>query len=133
MNTQMYAFALRNTIVNHTRGCVVKILYPTLPRFQSKMAIVWDRSIGRNAKIMKIAVQRIDKLQGSHKNLIIKFHDFSMTIYAIFHDARKANTENNRTYASHTRKESQISFQTENKQSKMVCLPRYGIIGTSRV
>ena len=45
MNTQMYAFALPNTTVNHIRGCVVKILYPTLPRFQSKMAIVWDRSI----------------------------------------------------------------------------------------
>ena len=44
-NTKMYAFALRNTTVNHIRGCVVKILYPTLPRFQSKMAIVWDRSI----------------------------------------------------------------------------------------
>ena len=56
--------------------------------------------------------------QGSHRNLIIKFHDFSMTIYAIFHDARKANTENNRTYSSHTRKESQIYFQTENKESK---------------
>ena len=41
----MYAFALRNTTVNHIRGCVVKILYPTLPRIQSKMAIVWDRSI----------------------------------------------------------------------------------------
>ena len=41
----MYAFALRNTTVNHIRGCVVKILYPTLPRFQSKMAIVWDRSM----------------------------------------------------------------------------------------
>ena len=38
-------FSLRNTTVNHIRGCVVKILYPTLPRFQSKMAIVWDRSI----------------------------------------------------------------------------------------
>ena len=48
MNTQMYAFALRKTTVNHIRGCVVKILYPTLPRFQSKMAIVWDRSIGPN-------------------------------------------------------------------------------------
>ena len=47
-NTQMYAFALRNTTVNHIRGCVVKILYPTLPRFQSKMAIVWDRSIANN-------------------------------------------------------------------------------------
>ena len=46
MNTQMYDFALRNITVNHIRGCVVKILYPTLPRFQSKMAIVWDRSIG---------------------------------------------------------------------------------------
>ena len=45
----MYAFALRNTTVNHIRGCVVKILYPTLPRFQSKMAIVWDRSINGNA------------------------------------------------------------------------------------
>ena len=45
MNTQMYAFALRKTTANHIRGCVVKILYPTLPRFQSKMAIVWDRSI----------------------------------------------------------------------------------------
>ena len=43
----MYAFALRNTTVNHIRGCVVKILYPTLPRFQSKMAIVWDRSMTR--------------------------------------------------------------------------------------
>ena len=41
----MYAFALRNTPVNHIRCCVVKILYPTLPRFQSKMAIVWDRSM----------------------------------------------------------------------------------------
>ena len=41
----MYAFAFRNTTVNHIRGCVVKILYSTLPRFQSKMAIVWDRSI----------------------------------------------------------------------------------------
>ena len=40
MNTHMYAFALRNTTINHIRGCVVKILYPTLPRFQSKMAIV---------------------------------------------------------------------------------------------
>ena len=45
MNTQMYAFALRNTTVYHISGCVVKILYPTLPRFQSKMAIVWDRSM----------------------------------------------------------------------------------------
>ena len=45
MHAQMYAFALRNPTVNHIRGCVVKILYPTLPRFQSKMAIVWDRSI----------------------------------------------------------------------------------------
>ena len=44
-NTQMYAFARRNTTLNHIRGCVVKILYPTLPRFQSKMAIVWDRPI----------------------------------------------------------------------------------------
>ena len=41
-----------------------------------------------------------------------------MTIYAIFHDARKANTENNCTYSSNARKESQISFQTENKESK---------------
>ena len=31
--------------------------------------------------------------QGSHRNLIIKFHDFSMTICTVFHDARKANTE----------------------------------------
>ena len=42
----MYAFALRNTTEKHIRGCVVKTLCPTLPRFQSKMAIVWDRSIG---------------------------------------------------------------------------------------
>ena len=48
MNTQMYAFALRKTTVYHISGCVVKILYPTLPRFQSKMAIVWDRSIIAN-------------------------------------------------------------------------------------
>ena len=46
------------------------------------------------------------------------FPRLSITIYAVFHDARKANTENNRTYSSHTRKESQISFQTENKESK---------------
>ena len=31
--------------------------------------------------------------QGSLRNLIIKFHDFSMTIYAVFHDTRKAKTE----------------------------------------
>ena len=41
-----------------------------------------------------------------------------MTISAIFYDARKANTENNRTYSSPTRKESQLSFQAENKESK---------------
>ena len=41
-----------------------------------------------------------------------------MTIYTVFHDARKANTDNIRTYSSHTRKESQIYFQTENKESK---------------
>ena len=54
MNTQMYAFALRNTTVNHVRGCVVKILYPTLPRFQSKMAIVWDRSIATCCKSIRV-------------------------------------------------------------------------------
>ena len=43
--------------------------------------------------------------QGSHRNMIIKFHDFSTTIYAVFHDARKANTEDHHTYSSHTRKE----------------------------
>ena len=57
-------------------------------------------------------------IQGSHRNPIIKFHDFSMTIYAVFHDGRKANTEDHRVYSSHIRKESKISFQTENKESK---------------
>ena len=45
MNAHIYAFALRNTRVNHIRGCVVTTLYPTLPRFKSNMALVWDRSI----------------------------------------------------------------------------------------
>ena len=55
----MYAFALRNTTVNHIRGCVVKILYPTLPRFQSKMAIVWDRSmVGQPAKRHNVRAQQ---------------------------------------------------------------------------
>ena len=39
--------------MNHIRGCVVKILYPTLPRFQSKMAIVWDRSISKRRRIRR--------------------------------------------------------------------------------
>ena len=26
------------------------------------------------------------------------FHDFSMTVYSVFHDARKANTENHCAY-----------------------------------
>ena len=51
MNTQMYAFALRNTTENHIRCCVVKTLYPTLPRFQSKMAIVWDRSMSERTAV----------------------------------------------------------------------------------
>ena len=47
-----------------------------------------------------------------------KIHDISMTLYAVFHDARTANTENHRAYSSQIRKESQIYFQTENKESK---------------
>ena len=46
MNTPIYDSALRNTTVDHAHGCVAKDLYPTLPRFKSKMALVWDRSIG---------------------------------------------------------------------------------------
>ena len=34
-----FAFALRDTTVNHIRGCVVTTLYPALPRFKSKMAL----------------------------------------------------------------------------------------------
>ena len=30
---------------------------------------------------------------GSHRNVITKSHDFSMTIYTVLHDARKANPE----------------------------------------
>ena len=33
------------TTVTHIHGCVVTTVYPTLPRFKSKMALVWDRSI----------------------------------------------------------------------------------------
>ena len=58
--------------------------------------------------------------QGSHRNLIIKFHDFSMTIYAVFPDARKGNRIIC-MYSSHihpVRKESQIYFKTENKESE---------------
>ena len=68
---------------------------------------------------MSTITQLLDMLsQGSHRNTIIKFHDFSTTIYALFHDDRKANTEDHRPYSPHIRKESQISFQTENKESK---------------
>ena len=42
MNTPTYAIALRNTTVNHIRGCIVATLYPTLPLVQSKMVLLWD-------------------------------------------------------------------------------------------
>ena len=49
--------------------------------------------------------------QKSHNKIPRFFHGFSMTIYAVFHDARKANTEDHRAYSLHiTQKESQISF-----------------------
>ena len=57
-------------------------------------------------------------IQGSHRNLIIKFHDFSMTIYAVFHDARKANIEDHHVYTSHIQKESQISFKLKIRSRK---------------
>ena len=64
-------------------------------------------------------------IQGSHRNLIIKLHDFSITIYAvfqdvrnIFQDVRKGNTEDHREYSPHIWKESQVSIPNENKQSK---------------
>ena len=56
-------------------------------------------------------------LQGSHRNVIINFHDFSMTIYTVFHDARKANTEDHNAYSTHTRTESNI-FLNWKKESK---------------
>ena len=62
-----------------------------------------------------------NETQGSHRNRIIKFHYIFMTIYAVFHDVRKADTEDHCAYSSYIlyiRKESQISFQTENKESK---------------
>ena len=55
--------------------------------------------------------------QGSHRNVIIKLHDVSTTIYTVFYDAGKANTEDH-SYTSPMRKETQISFQIENKKSK---------------
>ena len=48
-------------------------------------------------------------IQGSHRNLIIKFHDFSLTMYAVYHDARKADTEDHRAYSTHTRKDNFFS------------------------
>ena len=51
--------------------------------------------------------------QGCHGNLIIN----SMTIYPVIHDARMANADLC-AYSTHTRNESNISFQTENKEAK---------------
>ena len=53
----------------------------------------------------------------SPRNLVIKLHDFSMTVCAVFPDTRKENTED------HLRKESQIFDQTENNESKRSFLP----------
>ena len=36
------------TTVTHIHDCVATTLYPTLPRFKSKMALVWDRSMVTN-------------------------------------------------------------------------------------
>ena len=54
-----------NTTVTHIRGCVVTTLYPTLPRFKSKMALVWDRSIGlrRIAGVKRVDRRRMDELR----------------------------------------------------------------------
>ena len=49
--------------------------------------------------------------QGSHRNLIIKFHDFSMPIYTVFHDAKKTNTEDHLpVFITHTKKEVKYLF-----------------------
>ena len=46
---------------------------------------------------------------------MIKFDDFSVTIYAVFHDVRKANTDDH-LHVSDIYEKNQISFQTENKE-----------------
>ena len=49
----------------------------------------------------------------------IKLHDFSMTIYAVFRDARKANTEDHLCIFITYKKERKISFQAESNESKI--------------
>ena len=58
MNTPIYDFALRNTTVDHAHGCVATDMYPTLSRFKSKMALVWDTSIvkQRNRELFIVRV-----------------------------------------------------------------------------
>ena len=41
-----------------------------------------------------------------------------MTIDAVFHDARKANTEDHRAYSSHVRNESQTLLKLKIKTQK---------------
>ena len=63
------------TTVTHIHGCVVTTVYPTLPRFKSKMALVWDRSIdsGRHTSTvgnLKIALsERIALLLHPHVDI----------------------------------------------------------------
>ena len=79
----------------------------TLPRNRDSMATS-----------LYVRLQTNDNTQGSHRNLIIIFHDFSLTISTVFHDARKEKTEDHRAYSSHIREESQPSFPTENRETK---------------
>ena len=61
MNTPIYAFALGKTTVTHIHGCVVTTLYPTLPRFKSKMALVWDRSMHIHGDVTVCLQEMADK------------------------------------------------------------------------
>ena len=47
-----------------------------------------------------------NSLQHSYQteNLIITFHDLSMTIYAVFHDARKANEDHLHEFITYTKR-----------------------------
>ena len=45
-----------------------------------------------------------------------------MTIYTVFRDARKANTEDHRAYSTQTRKESNLLSNGKYGVEKMVCL-----------
>ena len=67
--------------------------------------------------------ERYNTTQGSHRNLIIKFHDFSMTIYTVFHDARKANTEDHSTYSTEHIHENKLRFLFKLKRSRKDGLP----------